>query len=693
MYNEVKNMAHKIFTDFFPYGAQYHRAPTPLRSEWDGDMEEIKKQGYTHIQFRPQWRWHERIRGEFVWDDLDSLFNLAEKHSLRVILKPMLETAPDWVFTELDGKRIGFHGTPLEPIANGAFYVGGWWPCFDNPDVVNAACDFIKALVTRYKKHPALWIYNAWNEPRSRPLGQCTCRHSVNSYRKWLKKRFKTIEALNDFYGKAWTSFETVEVPHHPGDYVEMFLWRLWAADSVASQVEFATNAIKEADPDATVMCHVGASTMFQDPACDTSNDLLNSKKVDFYGTSLGVPMNPETPYQFNEAFFLSSWLKRVDSNWWCQEFYTNTGPWWREAKPAFVEEAALMVIGAGCHGFTFWQYRSERLGEESNGFGMRNIDGSPTPRSIRCDKIAAFLKNEGADFAKTFAPDSDVAIFFDPENQLLMRIQHMQCTLAGIENIGEEYEYSYKKMVRGAHSLFRRLGHRADFALPGDDLSKYRAVLVSCLEMTNPNIAKTLTDYVENGGCLLIEYPFACRDTNTWVSPTRPNLGLDALTGCREVHRVDFSCDMGNKIFFDSQEEICDGWHVTLEPTTENASVIGRWEDSSPAVIEHQFGKGRVITSGGSFSIAVHDNQSSPVPHLFKKLLDYAGIAYEESDIWTALRRSDKHEYRFFYNVGKDEKEVMLDAYPVYASSECTIETALAKITPYGVIITKKEL
>ena len=186
-------MAHKIFTDFFPYGAQYHRAPTPLPSEWDGDMEEIKKQGYTHIQFRPQWRWHERIRGEFVWDDLDSLFGLAEKHSLRVILKPMLETAPDWVFSELDGKRIGFHGTPLEPIANGAFYVGGWWPCFDNPDVINAACDFIKALVTRYKNHPALWIYNAWNEPRSRPLGQCTCHHSLNSYRNWLKKRFKTI--------------------------------------------------------------------------------------------------------------------------------------------------------------------------------------------------------------------------------------------------------------------------------------------------------------------------------------------------------------------------------------------------------------------------------------------------------------------------------------------------------------------
>ena len=29
------------FTDFFPFGAQYHRAPTPLESEWDGDLAEI----------------------------------------------------------------------------------------------------------------------------------------------------------------------------------------------------------------------------------------------------------------------------------------------------------------------------------------------------------------------------------------------------------------------------------------------------------------------------------------------------------------------------------------------------------------------------------------------------------------------------------------------------------------------------
>ena len=135
--------------DFYPYGLQYHRAPTPLPDEWEGDLKEIARAGYTHVQFRPQWRAHERLRGRWTWDDLDGLFDLARENGLRVILKPMLETAPDWAFEELGGSRIGFHGIPISPIALGSFYVGGWLPCFDNPDVVDAAL----GLVLQRRQH------------------------------------------------------------------------------------------------------------------------------------------------------------------------------------------------------------------------------------------------------------------------------------------------------------------------------------------------------------------------------------------------------------------------------------------------------------------------------------------------------------------------------------------------------------
>lgn len=189
----------------------------PLPEERAEDLREIARCHHTHVQFRPQWRWHERIRGKYYWDDLDSLCDLAHENGLRVIIKSMLETAPDWFFNELDGFRIGFHHRPVEPISHAAFYVGDRLPCFDNPQVRQTAFEFNRHLAKRYKDYPALWFFNAWNEPRSRPLGECHCSHSVISYRKWLTERFGSIEALNDAYGKTWSSFDTVQHLSHPG--------------------------------------------------------------------------------------------------------------------------------------------------------------------------------------------------------------------------------------------------------------------------------------------------------------------------------------------------------------------------------------------------------------------------------------------------------------------------------------------
>lgn len=681
------------FTNFFPYGTHYYRAPTPLPEEWEGDLDEIKKQGYTHVQYRVQWRWHERIRGEYTWDDLDKLFDLAEKYDLKVVLQPMMETAPDWVYTELEGTRIGFHGKPLDPISQTAFYVGGFLPCFDNPLVAEAVRLFITVLVNRYKSRSSLWFYDSWNEPRSRPMGQCTCKHSVNSYRNYLRNEFGSIEALNKKYGKAWMSFDTVCPPHSPSDYAELFLWRRWAGVSVANQVELVTEAIRKADPDIPVMCHIGASSVVQDPACDTSRDLLNKTKVDWYGCSLPIELCPSTPVTFNQALYQSSWMRRVDSEYWCYEFYPSKAPWSRRAAPGFIEQSILMAIASGCRGFTFWQFRSERYGEESDGYGMRNIDGTDTPRSLRCDRIANFLARTDKNFASSSPRKSKVAVYFDDKTDLLMRIQLMLCPLMSVEEINEIYDYTYKKALQGAHATLRRLGYTADFVVDGDDLSDYKAVVVSSLEMTDEKVAKTLTDYVKNGGSLLIEYPFACRDDITWVSPKRPNSGLDELTGCREVDRSVFAPEVSDIVHFEGFCEKTDGWHVTLETVADNVEVLGRWENGTPAVVERKVGNGSVITSAGNFAMYSFDNSDSKIPFVYNRVLENAKLSAEVSSLWTYSRYSVDYEYRFIFNTSDKIETVVPEGELLYSTVECKVNGSEIELPLYGSVILKIKL
>lgn len=678
------------FTEFLPYGVQYYRAPTPLPEEWEEDLAELARLGYTHIQLRPQWRWHERIRGQYKWEDLDVLFDLAAKYNLRVVLKPMMETAPDWVFTELNGTRKGFHGKTLDPIAHAAYYVGGWWPCFDNPEVAKATAEFVTALVNRYKEHEALWFYNAWNEPRSRPMGQCTCDHSVRKYRDFLRREYGTIENLNKTFGKAWTSFDTVFPPHSPSDYVELFLWRRWAGESVADQIGIVSEAIYKADPNAKVMCHTGHPSVCQDIACDTCNDMLNIKKVDWYGTSLWINLTPENPVHFNMPFFQLAWMRKVDNEYWCHEFYPNKGPWWRQAKPAFVEQAILMTIAAGCKGFTFWQYKSERFGEESDGYGMRNIDGSETPRSKRCDKIAELMIRLGSDFARSEVLDSPVAVYYDDKNDLLMRIEEMNCPLTGIEEVKEEHYYSYKCALQGAHSYLRRLGYTADYVILGEDMSQYKVVVFSCQEMTDETMAQKLITFVENGGTLLVEYPFACRDNKTWVSPKRPNSGLEVLTGCREYNRVEFSEDAEDEIFFVDHSEKTSGWHVYLDVIAEDAKVIGRWEDGLPAVVERKVGRGHVITSAGNFAMRIKTEPAGDIPYIYKEALKTAGLDAVESSLWSRSRYSDDYEYRFYFNTAEQPESVVVEGELVYASEECEVKESVITLPLYGVVVFK---
>ncbi|MBR5459411.1 MAG: beta-galactosidase [Clostridia bacterium] len=680
-----------LFTDIYPYGTQYHRAPTPLPEEWEGDFKEISKNGYTHVQFRPQWRWHERIRGQYTWDDLDRLFDLADKYNLKVIIQPMLETAPDYVYTQLEGTRIGFRGLPIEPIANAAFYVGGWLPCFDNPEVAKAAYDFTYALASRYKSRKSLWFYSAWNEPRSRPLGQCTCKHSQKKYRDYLKRRFGTIENLNSIYGKAWESFDTVMVPNTSSDYVDLFLWRRWAAEAVSEHIELAVSAIRDAHPDVKIMCHVGASSVRQDPACDTSDDFLNASKVDWYGTSMWIPLNPENPNEYNSTLLQSAWLRRVDKNWMCHEFYPNQGNWWPEGKAEYMEQAALMAISVGCRGLTFWQYRSERLGEESNGWGMRNINGSHTHCSVRFDNLAKVL-SDNPDLAKSEYVSPDIAVYFDIENDLQMRIQKMNSpTGEALGLIQPAYDHATKTSINGLHATLRRLGHTADFVVNGDDLSGYKAVIVSALEMTDNKEYEMLRKYVENGGTLYIEYPFACRDKNTWVSPMRPNSSFDTLTGLREAHRVEFYNRASNEIVFeDGRVEKTDGWHVTLEPIADDVKVLANWKDGGVAIAERKVGKGKVVVSGGNFSIYANAHPSDEIPSIFFKVLEDAGVRIDTSPLWTTARESDEYLFRFLFNTGDESITVDLEGEIGFASVECTEKDGKVTLPPQTTVVFK---
>ena len=353
--------------------------------------------------------------------------------------------------------------------------------------------------------------------------------------------------------------------------------------------------------------------------------------------------------------------MHRVDDNYWCQEFYTNYASWHEEADPEYVEQVLWMALSSGCRGLTFWQYRSERIGEETNGWGMREMDGSPTPRSERCDKVASLLTSWGADFAKTSPAPRQVAVMFDIDTDLLMRIQAMSGRVDRIRDIQENDNYSYKNSVAGSAFALRQCGYSVDFVTPGQKLDGYRLVVLTCWEFVRPEAIPALREYVENGGTLVVEYPFACRDERTWATLQRPAYGLETLTGCKENHRMALPDGRTATLIYSNRKQdeaiFC---KADLLPC--GGEAIAQWEDGKTAAVMNRVGKGVVFTCGGSVSMTIGKRGSMvSIPEIFRQAYAAANLPVSESPFWFQERTSQDSCYRFVFNHTETEQKLTI--------------------------------
>jgi beta-galactosidase len=601
----------KIMNKQFIYGAQYYRAPTPLPEEWEYDMEKMGAAGIDTVQIRVQWRKNEPSEGQYEFEDVDRLFDVAAKHNKKVIFKFLMENAPDYIFQKYSGSRIGLDNQEIRPGAHGAFYIGGWLPCFDNPDVIARAKAFVKICVQRYKNREELLLWNIWNEPRSRPLGECCCEHSINSYREYLRNKYKVIENLNNFYGKGWESFETVDSPGMPHDYAEVFEWRQWASSAVTSRLDFMYKTVKELDATRPVISHVGCCSVIQDAAGDCSDDIANAAAVDFYGTSLPTADEFSNFISESRCLMICDWMRHVDPNYWVYELYPDWGDW---TKPVTVNDYKFKVwacLAAGAKGILYWQYRAERLGCENNLAGLVNIDGSFKEISHESGRIAQFIHQNEDFLSKAEVVEDPIGILYSRESDLISSVENSCGTVFKFDQ--SPGFYCYNKSIQGAHALFRELGFVPQFIdvrRLAECLGKIRVLYIPQLYIPAADTLELLQQFVANGGKIIAEEGLALRQQNTWLNPHWPADGFAALMGARIKTRIATRF---------ADEKIV--WNdITVKPgefishlECLNAQPVAYWQDSNIAAAATK----NSLFIGTAFGAAFLDNSNSSENYL----------------------------------------------------------------------------
>ena len=250
-----------------------------------------------------------------------------------------------------------------------------------------------------------------------------------------------------------------------------------------------------------------------------------------------------------------------------------------------------------GLGGIMLWEYKVERIGIESLGYGLLGLEGKPNPRSRALCQAIGLIKGELADFFARFTfQEPRVGILYDERSHLLSELEAgwYSGLYAGCGNIYQRAIWALYETLRRRNIPVRWVPHQLmDEALPRLD-----TLILPGHGLMDIPLASKLTQFVEAGGHLVGQGGVGFRRDNTWVSPVIPSYGLDELFGVREVSRA----------LVDGQFDLLDGRgrvierlsSLRIELECRDAEELGWFSDGAVGLAASALGKGKTHYLGG---------------------------------------------------------------------------------------------
>ncbi|MGH3495017.1 MAG: beta-galactosidase, partial [Sciscionella sp.] len=181
------------------FGADYNPEQWP-ESLWLRDAELMRQAGINLVSVGIfSWALLEPREGsyEFAW--LDRVLEVLHSNGIRVDLANATASPPPWFSRAYpESLPVNADGIVLGHGSRQTF-------CPSNPDYRRTAAALTRAIAERYSEHPAVVMWHVHNEYgcHNQP---CFCAASAAAFRGWLRRRYHTLDRLNEAWGTAFWS-------------------------------------------------------------------------------------------------------------------------------------------------------------------------------------------------------------------------------------------------------------------------------------------------------------------------------------------------------------------------------------------------------------------------------------------------------------------------------------------------------
>ncbi len=589
------------------YGADYYPEEWP-RERWAYDAQLMAEAGFNVVRLAElAWSLLEPEPDRYAFDWLDDSIALLHRHGISTVLGTPTTAAPPWI-VDLDPQvlLVGEDGRPL-PY--------GYWGnfCITGSVFRERTRRIVEAMATHYRDNPAVLGWQVDNEFGVFGRTRCYCDRCQQAFRKWLARRYGTLDALRQawgttFWSHTYSDWSQIPIPrqpvsrHNPGLLLD---YARFCSERTAEYQQLHVDILRREAPGQFVTHNcLGAGFTHLD-------NFRLGEPLDFLAWDNYVPPANHAIAALSHDVIRGA---RRHSFWVLEEQCGHN--YWPPFSNLPAGAARLMSYQGIAHGadaILYFRWRAGLIGAEQYQAGILPHDGHPGRTYGEVKAMGQELKRLAAALAGT-SPRAEVAFILSYES--LWALEH-QPHHADLADPWRYFQAAYRYLL--AHHI------PVDFVPPAADLSAYRLAIAPALFVLRPEQAENMARFVQSGGTLLVTVRSGEKDEfNRVVDQPFPGLlaGLLGLT-VREFDSqpAGQATQVAVEPAWGQATVAADTWHEALEPTA--AEVAARYAGGLYAGLPAA--TWRPVGGGGAMYLGTMGAEVTA--HLLAQLLERAAV------------------------------------------------------------------
>jgi beta-galactosidase len=584
------------------YGAAYYHEYEPTE-RLDQDVAMMKAAGLNVVRMgESTWSLWEPEDGHFEYAWMDRVVDAMAKAGIKVIMGTPTYSIPTWLY----------HAHPeilARPLGGAQTFYGPRQNMDISSPVYRWYCErLIRNLVSHYKDNPDVIGWQIDNETSSYGASN----HDVYvGFVNHLKQKFGTTDALNkawflNYWGEdinGWEDVPTRDEAQSTGYKLE---WSRWEQMRVTDFLAWQAQLVRAnrgpgqfVTTDYGGMMHGDVNENAVAAALDIVADNVYHGTQDHYDGAT-QSLQGDFSRSLKHSNYLITETNAQTTDWTSSFQYPPYDGQLREDVYTHLSNGAEMV--------EYWHWASIPANQETYWKGVLSHDFEPNRAYAEVSRTGNELKRIQSHLLG-FMPHNQVAILYSRDS--LNALDFMPFALSGAQWSGGAPAATYGSLVGQIHHALYRLNVGADFVFPNtQDLSQYKLLIVPALYISDEALLQRISDYVKNGGHVVMTFKSGFANENSavrWVrapGPLREACGFSYQEFSNLEHPLALKGDP-YRVGADNQAMY---WAEFLMPEHAKALAyydhpfFGRW----PAITENQYGAGTLLYEGTYLSEAL---------------------------------------------------------------------------------------